>query len=97
MDSRFHGNTTELPNCHSCENRNPDDSGFNKKFYLKLKSLKFYLLQYRNIGIFYAHVVNRILDDLVSVLSPQKMEVTGDFTARGGITSRISAIYEENK
>ena len=63
---------------------------------IELKSLKYYLLQYRNVGIFYEHVVNRILDDLVSVLAPKQMEVAGDFTARGGMTSRISAVYEEN-
>lgn len=64
------------------------------KTIVELKSLKFYLLQYRNVGIFYEHVVNRILDDLVSVLAPKWMEVTGDFTARGGITSKVSAVYE---
>ena len=62
---------------------------------IELKSLKYYLLQYRNVGIFYEHVVNRIIDDLVSVLDPKQMEVTGDFTARGGIISRVSATYEE--
>ena len=61
---------------------------------IELKSLKYYLLQYRNVGIFYEHVVNRILDDLVSVLEPKQMEVVGDFTARGGMTSRVSAVYE---
>ena len=61
---------------------------------IELKSLKFYLLQYRNVGIFYEHVVNRILDDLVAVLAPKRMEVTGDFTARGGITTRVSAVYK---
>jgi 7-cyano-7-deazaguanine reductase len=44
---------------------------------VELKSLKFYLLQYRNVGIFYEHVVNRILDDLVEVLEPKFMEVAG--------------------
>ena len=62
---------------------------------IELKSLKFYLLQYRNVGIFYEHVVNRIMDDLVSVLDPQWMEVTGDFIARGGITTKVTAVYEE--
>ncbi|RJQ82212.1 MAG: NADPH-dependent 7-cyano-7-deazaguanine reductase QueF [Desulfobacteraceae bacterium] len=60
---------------------------------VELKSLKFYLLQYRNVGIFYEHVVNRILDDLVRVLAPQWMEVQGDFTARGGITTEVLARY----
>ena len=61
---------------------------------LELKSLKLYLLQYRNVGIFYEHVVNRILDDLVAVLNPKRLEVTGAFTARGGITTDVSAVYE---
>lgn len=60
---------------------------------VELKSLKFYMLQYRNVGIFYEHIVNRILDDLVEVLKPKKMSVTGDFTSRGGITSIVTAEY----
>ena len=64
---------------------------------IELKSLKFYLLQYRNVGIFYEHVVNRILDDLVEVLAPKFMEVSGDFTARGGMTAQVSAVYEGKK
>ncbi len=62
---------------------------------IELKSLKYYLLQYRNVGIFYEHVANRILDDIVERLDPKKMEVTGDFTARGGITARVSAFYQK--
>ena len=64
---------------------------------IELKSLKFYLLQYRNVGIFYEHVVNRILEDLVAVLEPKYMEVTGDFTARGGITTKVTAVFERKK
>ena len=64
---------------------------------VELKSLKFYLLQYRNVGIFYEHVVNRILEDLVAVLAPKYMEVTGDFTARGGITTKVTAVFEGKK
>jgi len=62
---------------------------------VELKSLKLYLLQYRNVGIFYEHVVNRILENLVAVLEPKYMEVTGDFTARGGITTKVTAVFEE--
>lgn len=62
---------------------------------VELKSLKFYLLQYRNVGIFYETVVNRILDDLVSVLKPKAMQITGDFTSRGGIDTTVSASYGE--
>ena len=64
---------------------------------VELKSLKFYLLQFRNVGIFYEHVVNRILDDLVAVLEPKFMEITGNFTARGGITTQVTAVYEGMK
>ena len=61
---------------------------------IELKSLKYYLLQYRNVGIFYENIVNRILDDLVGVLAPKKMTVIGDFTPRGGITTTVTARYE---
>ena len=63
---------------------------------VELKSLKFYLLQYRNVGIFYEHVVNRILDDLAETVHPKQMEVSGEFTARGGITTNVTAVYKEN-
>jgi 7-cyano-7-deazaguanine reductase len=61
---------------------------------VELKSLKFYILQFRNVGIFYEHLVNHILNDLVGLLDPKRMEVSGDFTARGGITTTVTAIYE---
>lgn len=60
---------------------------------VELKSLKFYLLQYRDLGIFYEHVVNRILDDLVEALAPKWMEVEGSFTARGGINTIVTAVF----
>jgi 7-cyano-7-deazaguanine reductase len=63
---------------------------------IELKSLKFYLLQYRNVGIFYEHVVNHILDDLVSRLLPKWMEVTGSFTSRGGITSDVTVQFKSD-
>jgi 7-cyano-7-deazaguanine reductase len=64
---------------------------------IELKSLKYYLLQYRNVGIFYEHVVNHILKDLVATLAPKRMEVTGKFTARGGINTNVTAVYEDEK
>ncbi len=64
------------------------------EYILELKSLKYYLMQYRNVGIFYEHVVNRILDDLVAMLKPKSMRVSGDFTTRGGIDSTVSALYD---
>jgi len=61
------------------------------KLCVELKSLKYYLLQYRNEGIFYEAATNRILDDLVSALAPRSMTVEGAFTARGGIATRVVA------
>ena len=61
---------------------------------IELKSLKFYLFSYRNEGIFYESVVNRILDDLVAATQPIRCEVIGDFTVRGGITTSVRAVYE---
>ncbi|MBU2490057.1 MAG: preQ(1) synthase [Proteobacteria bacterium] len=60
---------------------------------VELKSLKYYFLQYRNHGIFYEHVVNRILEDLVAVLAPGRLSVTGSFTPRGGIRTTVTARY----
>ena len=63
---------------------------------VELKSLKFYFLQYRNVGIFYEHLINKILEDISFVLNPKKMEITGDFTSRGGITTNVKAVLEKN-
>jgi 7-cyano-7-deazaguanine reductase len=60
---------------------------------VELKSLKMYLLQFRNEGIFYEHVTNRILDDLVAVLGPKRMTVTATFSPRGGISTTITAEF----
>lgn len=62
---------------------------------IELKSLKFYYLQYRNVGMFYELVINKILDDLSGVLEPLSMEVTGKFTSRGGISSTATAVYKK--
>ena len=58
---------------------------------VELKSLKLYLWSFRNDGIFYERAVNRILDDLATVVQPAWMEVVGDFNIRGGIKSVITA------
>ena len=60
---------------------------------IELKALKYYLVAYRNQGIFYEAATNRILDDLVAACQPRRMTVTGDFTARGGITTQVTAEY----
>jgi 7-cyano-7-deazaguanine reductase len=58
---------------------------------VELKSLKLYLWSFRNDGIFYERVVNRVLDDLTSAIAPRWMRVVGDFNIRGGIKSVITA------
>jgi 7-cyano-7-deazaguanine reductase len=60
---------------------------------IELKALKYYLLQYRSQGIFYEAATNRILDDLVAACRPRRMTVVGDFTARGGISTAVTAEY----
>ena len=60
---------------------------------IELKSLKYYLIAYRNQGIFYEAVTNAILDDLVEACAPRRMTVVGDFTARGGLTTKVTAEY----
>ena len=64
---------------------------------VELKSLKLYLQQFRNEGIFYEHVTNRILDDLVAVVSPRRMTLIAQFAARGGITTTVTAAFEVQK
>jgi 7-cyano-7-deazaguanine reductase len=60
---------------------------------VELKSLKFYLQSFRNQGIFYEHVTNTILDDLVAVIEPRWMKIEAAFNARGGMTETVTAKY----
>ena len=60
---------------------------------VELKSLKFYLWSYRAEGHFHEAVINRILDDLVSLLEPREMKVEGEFNVRGGIHTTVTAEY----
>jgi 7-cyano-7-deazaguanine reductase len=60
---------------------------------VELKSLKLYLQQFRNEGIFYETVTNRILDDLVAVIEPQQIKLVAAFTARGGISTTVTAEF----
>ncbi|MFO0913096.1 MAG: preQ(1) synthase [Pirellulales bacterium] len=60
---------------------------------VELKSLKLYLQQFRQAGIFYENVTNRILDDMVAVLQPRHIRLVASFTPRGGISSRIIAEF----
>jgi 7-cyano-7-deazaguanine reductase len=63
---------------------------------VELKSLKLYLQSFRNDGIFYENVTNRILDDLVAVLQPRRMILVATFTPRGGITTSVTVVHEAN-
>jgi 7-cyano-7-deazaguanine reductase len=60
---------------------------------VELKSLKYYLLGYRNLGIFYENAVNQILDDLVAACRPRWMSVKGEFNTRGGMRSIVECAY----
>jgi 7-cyano-7-deazaguanine reductase len=60
---------------------------------IELKALKYYLIEFRNRGIFYEAVTNQILDDLVAACLPRRMTVVGDFSVRGGISTVVTASY----
>ncbi len=68
-----------------------------KEHCVELKSLKMYMLAYRNLGIFYENAVNRILVDIVKVSKPVRAAVSGEFNPRGGITSVVEAHYPRLK
>ncbi len=60
---------------------------------IELRSLKYYLLSYRDVGILYEHLVNRMLNDLVNVCDPLSMEVVIACNPRGGLSSTVTARY----
>ncbi|MFO0879585.1 MAG: preQ(1) synthase [Gemmataceae bacterium] len=64
---------------------------------VELKSLKLYLQRFRNEGIFYEAVTNRLLDDFVAACQPVRCKVTGAFTARGGITTTVTCVHEARR
>ena len=65
-----------------------------RRLCVELKSLKYYILAYRNLGIFYENSVNRILQDVVKACQPEWATVTGEFNVRGGMKSVIEARYQ---
>ena len=64
---------------------------------IELKSLKLYLQRFRNQGVFYEHLVNRLLDDFVAACKPVRCRVAGAFTPRGGITTTVTSVYEAER
>jgi len=62
---------------------------------IELRSFKYYLQTFRDRGIFYEDVVNQVLDDIVAAIAPRWVMVTGQFSTRGGISTRITATHPE--
>jgi 7-cyano-7-deazaguanine reductase len=62
---------------------------------VELKSYKLYLNSYRNEGMFFEAVTNKILDDLVEVLKPSYLKVLAEFNVRGGISSIVEVEFDE--
>lgn len=67
------------------------------KLCLELKSLKMYVLAYRNIGIFNENVVNCFLRDVVKAAKPVSVTVIGEFTPRGGLQSKVTATWSKRR
>ncbi len=63
---------------------------------VELKSLKYYFLEFRNKGIFYEAATNQIADDMIDLLKPRYIKVTGEFTTRGGLNSDIIIEHKFN-
>ena len=63
------------------------------KSVIELKSLKYYLMQYRNVGVVQEHAANRILSDLVAAADPVSLEIELDYKIRGGLHTTVTAGY----
>jgi len=62
-------------------------------YLIELKSLKYYIVDYRDVEVYHEEATNKILDDLVKVLKPRYMRVRGDWNIRGGITTIVETEY----
>ncbi len=67
------------------------------KLLVELKSLKYYLTSYRNVGILQEHAINRILNDLVRLLKPVSMTIEAEYKERGGIRTKAAVSYREHQ
>ena len=65
------------------------------QYIVELKSLKLYVVKFRNIGVFHEHVTNKILDDFVKIAQPKKVNICGDFHPRGGVKTSVEAKWEK--
>jgi len=106
LPNKFHGYTITIivPEYTSlCPRTHLPDTGTitieyePKRFFVELKSLKYYILAYRNLGIFYENAVNRILKDFVKVVQPRWAIVRGEFNPRGGIKTIVEARFGKVK
>lgn len=66
-----------------------------RKRLIELKSFKYYICSFRNVRIYNEHAVNKILEDLVKLVNPYEIEVTGEFTVRGGAKNKVTACYRK--
>jgi 7-cyano-7-deazaguanine reductase len=64
---------------------------------IELKSFKEYIVAYRNLGIFYEHIANKILEDIINACKPRRAEIEIEFNPRGGITTTVKASFDEEK
>jgi 7-cyano-7-deazaguanine reductase len=67
------------------------------KHCLELRALKYYLLSYRDVGIWYEHLVNRMLEDLVRACKPRSMTIEITCNPRGGLASTVTASYDKKR
>jgi 7-cyano-7-deazaguanine reductase len=68
-----------------------------EKLCIELKSLKLYLVSYRNEGGFHENLTNVVLDDLVAACKPRRMQIVGDFNVRGGIHTTVTVEHTAKK
>jgi 7-cyano-7-deazaguanine reductase len=62
---------------------------------IELKSLKYYLTSFRNVGIYQEHAANRVLEDLVACCAPRWMEIELDYRLRGGLHTVVTVAHGE--
>lgn len=62
---------------------------------VELKAFKYYMLGYRNMGIFYENAANRILDDIIAACNPRAIKIIGEFTPRGGISTGVTIVHAQ--
>ncbi|MFQ5381886.1 MAG: NADPH-dependent 7-cyano-7-deazaguanine reductase QueF, partial [Dehalococcoidia bacterium] len=64
---------------------------------IELRSFKYYLFAFRDRGIFYEQLVNKVRDDIVEAVSPRRLTVVGDFRPRGGIAARVTSSFDRDR